>query len=333
MSWSVTMIMDARGVSWVVQVASTSRGGSAPSSGRAGSSVGTARTPPVPTGVGHRHDNIPQEEGRCVTTDGCPQVLAVREGEPLPEGYTLVVRTPATPTTAPKPMDMVDLTTPPDAATETMMEDADTSKGKATEQRNLTKKGNRVANAAYFKDVKDSLAGGKLPTINVSEGETHLKTRWQAAAKEVAYRFLDLRKEGWKSYSIFEKNRVHKELDAKYRFDPPLDPDTVDKYLAQHLRSARAAWKSHWSQHGDDNRHPNCPEEAWEVLTKWWPTDACREEAARMAARRSKVKNRSKTGRKRLVDRLGEQVSQNRFAILLFCTCNCMSLSHNMGKV
>lgn len=114
--------------------------------------------------------------------------------------------------------------------------------------------------------MKDLLVEGRPPTLNVSEDETHLKARWYAAAKEIAYKLLDLRKEGWRGYSIFDKGKVHKELNAQYKLDPPLDPKRVDKYLAGHLRSSRAVWKAHWQRCGDFDRHHNCPEEAWEKL-------------------------------------------------------------------
>lgn len=112
---------------------------------------------------------------------------------------------------------------------------------------------------------------------------------------------------------MFEKAVVHKELNAQYKFDPPLDPKRVDKYLCGHLRSARAVWKTHWLQYGDDARHPNCVEEAWQKLIRWWPSQACKEEAAAMAERRSLVQNRSKTDRKRLVDRMDEHVRKTSF--------------------
>jgi hypothetical protein len=48
-------------------------------------------------------------------------------------------------------------------------------------------------------------------------------------------------------------------------------------------------------------------------LIWWWPTQACKEEAAAMADRRLMVHNRSKMGRNRLVDRMDEQVKQTRF--------------------
>lgn len=124
---------------------------------------------------------------------------------------------------------------------------------------------------------------------------------------------MDLRKEGWKQYTHFELARVHKELDEKYKFEPPLDPGRVNKYLAGHLRSARASWKSHWTKHGDNDRHPNCPEEAWEKLIRWWPTEECQDQAATMAGRRAKVQKASTTGRKRLVDRMNDQVQAIMF--------------------
>jgi hypothetical protein len=179
----------------------------------------------------------------------------------------------------------------------------------AAERRNETKRQNREAQSSLIKEVKEALAEGRPANVKVSENARHLKARWHAAAKEVAYKFLDLRRESWKSYSPFEKTKVRKELAAIIKFNPPLEPHVVDKYIAGHLRSARAVWKAHCLQHGDDDRHPNCPEEAWETLIKWWPTPACKEEAAGMALRRSKVARTSRTGRKGLVDRMDEQVS------------------------
>jgi len=68
--------------------------------------------------------------------------------------------------------------------------------------------------------MKDSLVEGKPLTLNVSEDETHLKARWYPVAKEIAYKLLDMRKEGWRGYSIFDKGKVHKELNVQYKFDP-----------------------------------------------------------------------------------------------------------------
>ena len=207
-------------------------------------------------------------------------------------------------------MEMVDLSTPPDSSTRMAMQDGETSKRTEAERRNDTKKLNRKANASFAKEVRDSLAQGRLPTVNVSEDARHLNARWHATTKEVAYRFLDPSKESWRAYTMFEKAVFHQELNVLYKFDPPLDPKCMDKYLCRRLRSARAVWKAHLLQYGDDARHPNFPEVAWQKLIKWWPRQACREEAAAMAERRSLVQNRSKTGRKRLVDRMEEQVRE-----------------------
>ena len=284
---------------------STSRGSSAACSSRGGG--GNSTIIPAPASGGTPNVSNWREEERPRTADMPPQVLAVREGEPLPEGYTLVIRAPATPTGAPRCTDMVEHVTPPPSAPP-LTGDMESSKRKSAERRNYTRRANKQANAALAKEVKEALSQGRLPTLNVKEDQTHLKSRWHTAAKEVAYKFLDLRKEGWKQYTHFELARVHKELDEKYKFEPPLDPGRVNKYLAGHLRSARASWKSHWTKHGDNDRHPNCPEEAWEKLIRWWPTEECQDQAATMAGRRAKVQKASTTGRKRLVDRMNDQV-------------------------
>ena len=245
--------------------------------------------------------------------DGNPQIFALRGGEPLPDGYIFAVRDPSrenpvdsTPT---KSARATNFGSPPGRHVGQAVNDhADKQKSVAAARRNLTRNANKKAHASYVKEVKESLATGRPVTINVAEGQHDLKSRWHAAAKEAAYKLLDLRKEGWKDYTLFEKSKVRDEINDKYHFDPPIDPRKVDKYLAGHLRTSRGVWKAHWQKHGDDNRHPNCPVEAWGVLIKRWPTGACMEEAVEMAGRRSLVQNASKTGRNSLLDRMDEEV-------------------------
>ena len=178
-----------------------------------------------------------------------------------------------------------------------------------TSKKNLAKTMNRKANALFAKEMRDSLAAGRPPTRHVPEEKPDLKARWHSAAKEVAYKVLDLRKDGWKEYSPFDKSRVHRELNDVYKFDPPLDRKSVEKYLAGHLRTSRAVWKAHWLKYGDSQRHHHCPEEAWEKLTKWWPTDKCQTTSADMAARRSRVQTKGRMGRTSLLDRMTAEVS------------------------
>ena len=57
--------------------------------------------------------------------------------------------------------------------------------------------------------------------ISVAMEQTDLRGAWHTAAKEVAYKYLDLRKESWKDYTIHDKGVVHKELLAQFSCDPP----------------------------------------------------------------------------------------------------------------
>lgn len=287
----------------VVQVPSTSKGSDAVDTSRpAAESSKTAQA------LRNLSSRAEENQRRAV---GTSTVLALRDGEALPSGYRYVSREPHIPivghqsTSGNRPV-TVDLCTPPNGGATETVSDVEAGKRAAAARRNAVRSSNKQANATFVKEAKESLASGRPPVLKVSEGKTHLKTRWQAAAKEVAYKFLDLRKQSWKSYSHFEKAKVHKELDAVYKFDPPLDPIEVEKYLASHLRSARAVWKAHWLRYGPDNKHFNCPEEAWQSLTKWWSTPECEEEATEMAERRSRVQKGSKTGRKALVERMDE---------------------------
>ena len=295
----------------LAQVASTSKGGDGQRSERGGDSAGNQRTATIPTREPAADTRNTRDQHIAGADAGAPEVLMLREGQTLPEGYTLVVCDPRPLNIATLSPDILDLTTPPDRDAHMVEEDVDVEKRAAAAKRNVRRSTNKHAHTSFVKEVKVALAGGEPPSIHVSENETHLKARWHSAAKECAYKLLDLRKEGWKHYTLWDKERVHKELIRHYKFDPPLDPKVVDKYLAGHLRSSRAVWKSHWLKHGDKGRHPNCPEEAWAKLIKWWCTDQCMEESADMAGRRARVQNNSKSGRKRLVDRMENQVRQH----------------------
>lgn len=243
-----------------------------------------------------------------------PQLIALKDGEPIPAGYSYLVRErpnngPPSTHQPQRQSDMVDLCTPPKDALDSPGDIAGNAKSASAARRNLTKNLNRKAHSAFARDMKDSLATGRPSTIRLPEDETTLKARWHAAAKEVAYKLLDLRKESWKDYNYFEKEVVHRELDEKYKFDPPIDPKKVDKYLSGHLRTSRAVWKAHWIKYGDAQKHHNCPADAWAKLIKWWSTDACHEESAEMAKRRSRVQTNRKTGRKSLLEKMDGAVS------------------------
>ena len=90
---------------------------------------------------------------------------------------------------------MVDLTTPPDGGPQMPGEDVDNIKRQAAERQKAGRSTNKHVQASFVKEVKDSLAAGRPPAINVSEDQTHLKARWHSAAKDAAYKLLDLRKE------------------------------------------------------------------------------------------------------------------------------------------
>ena len=250
------------------------------------------------------------------------QLIVLREGDPIPEGYAYVKETRAKPAPNDRVQqraqcDPVDLSTPPRDTDPSKGEDPDTAKSRNAARRNLTKNNNRKANATFTRDLKESLATGQPMVITVADDNNDLKATWHAAAKEVAYKFLDLRKESWKEYTIFEKTMVHNEVNEQLKFAPPIDPKRIDKYLSGHLRTSRAVWKAHWKKYGAAQRHPNCPEAAWEKLTKFWPTFACQEESAMMAGRRARVEKYSKVGRSSLMDRMDEQVSHIQVLIVL----------------
>ena len=244
------------------------------------------------------------------------QALQVIARQVIPSGHTYAGDGQASPVPSARiPLRSasvtVDLITPPKATQTAAARAPDTAKSRANAKRNLTRNLNRKANATFAKELKESLASGQPAAVNVAAEQSNLKGAWHIAAKEAAYKYLDLRKESWKDYNQFEKAQVHKELAAQYRCNPPIDIECVDKYLSGHLRTSRAVWKAHWRKYGPSRRHHNCPVEAWEKLTTWWPTERCREEAAEMSNRRAMVEGSSKVGRNSLLHRMDAQVRLN----------------------
>jgi hypothetical protein len=240
--------------------------------------------------------------------------IALKDGEAIPEGYAVVVETRGEQVPSPRNpqktgSENVDFITQPKVPEHGGAEALETEKSKAAARRNMARNTNRRLNATFAKELKESLATGEPMTVKVAEDHNDLKGPWHAAAKEVAYKFLDLTKESWKDYSVFEKSVVHNEINEQYKFDPPIGPKTIDNYLSCHLRTSRAVWKAHWKKNGPAERHHNCPQVAWDKLCKWWPTSACKEQAAVMASRRARVEKNSKVGRSSLVHRMDEQVS------------------------
>ena len=261
------------------------------------------------TGIATGRPVIPQSKATSTS-----QLIVLKDGEPIPEGYKYVVVERAENAASGRqqsrgPTDIVDLSTPPKSTAPSIEKGVDTGKSKAATKRNLTRNSNRKANATFARELKESLATGQPTTTHkVYTDANELKAAWHAVAKEVAYKFLDLTKESWKEYNIFEKTAIHNEVNEQIKFDPPIDGKRIDKYLSCHLRTSRAVWKAHWKKYGASNRHHNCPDYAWEKLTKWWPTTQCQEEAAEMASRRARVESASKVGRSSLLDRMDEEV-------------------------
>lgn len=271
----------------------------------------------------HEDSHVPKPR-RCNATGEPPtpeagtartaQLFAFKDGDPIPQGYALVVQTridaePNATILNRSERTTVDLCTPPKAIEPSTGEGPDTAKGRTAARRNLTRNTNRKANATFAKDLKESLATGQPTPIKVAEDQMDLKCTWHAAAKETAYKLLDLTKESWKDYTNHEKTTVHNEVNEQFKFDPPIDPKRIDKYLSCHLRTSRAVWKAHWKKFGPSQRHHNCPQSSWVKLCKWWPTAACQEQAAEMACRRARVERSSKVGRSSLMDRMDAQVS------------------------
>jgi hypothetical protein len=141
--------------------------------------------------------------------------------------------------------------------------------------------------------VKESLAENRDLRICIPTDEagniTGLKAKWQNVVEDIAYRILDLIIRHWDRHPQHQKEEIYRQVGTKFIYDPSLQDGYTEKYLRDHLTSARRKWKEHWLIHGDGNRHPNCPPRVWEVLIQCWRSPEGIAENEQMKENRSKV--------------------------------------------
>ena len=126
-------------------------------------------------------------------------LLALKDGYAILEGYSYVVREcPIGASTGRDQthnhFDTMDLCTPPKGAVPSPGDLAGNAKNTLATRWNLTRTLNRMAQSAFAKEMKDSLASGRSSTIKLTEETIDLKARCHAIAKKVAYKLLDLKK-------------------------------------------------------------------------------------------------------------------------------------------
>ena len=88
---------------------------------------------------------------------------------------------------------------------------------------------------------------GKRTFINnqTHGGDNRFESQVACCSKKSGLQTPRFEKKNWKEYTVFESGMVHRELNVQYKFDPPIDPKRVDKYLSGHLRTSCAVWKAH----------------------------------------------------------------------------------------
>jgi hypothetical protein len=55
-----------------------------------------------------------------------------------------------------------------------------------------------------------------------------------------------------------------------FRFDPPLKPGIIEKYVQEHLSFVRQKWRKVGKVGGDATRPNGCPTNAWPKLVRYW---------------------------------------------------------------
>ncbi|KAG0572700.1 hypothetical protein KC19_VG118400 [Ceratodon purpureus] len=118
------------------------------------------------------------------------------------------------------------------------------------------------------------------------------RTRWHRAVREIAKRTLDYSVREHKKYPREWKwtiDTIQKELSGMFTFDHiPVRRDVLGKYVAGFIANDRSKWKAH-SIENNYSKYPECPDEAFQLLDKYWKSTEGQLESEPMKEKRSCV--------------------------------------------
>lgn len=165
----------------------------------------------------------------------------------------------------------------------------------------LSRKECRQSKAKAYQAIRDAHAQGikaKYLITTSPDGEILSgKLKWCAAVRTSAFRTLDFKIREYKKHSHhwnWAIERIEKEVDDHFAYTHPLRKGSIQEYVRDHVIKDRHKFKKHWVATNGE-QHPDCPDEAFAVLDKYWRTDAAKDESEKMKGVRSAGKKRSRS--------------------------------------
>ena len=153
----------------------------------------------------------------------------------------------------------------------------------------------RVEEKTYLKEVKRSIAEGRVPQVRLAQNNNGAIVQYKAqflnALKLAALAIVPNADIDTKNPRIMQE--IMKEVKRQFIIDKPLPEGMVGGYLQRLYKRNRAVYHRHWLLHGDHSKPDDCASAAWLQLVDYWKSMEGSKECERNKANASSKKGAS----------------------------------------
>ena len=151
----------------------------------------------------------------------------------------------------------------------------------------------RVEEKSYLKEVKRSIAEGRVPQVRLQQNNNgdivQYKAQFLNALKLAALALVPNADIDIKNPSTMHE--IMKEVRRQFIIEKPLPEGMVAGFLQRLYKRNRAVYHRHWRDHGDQSKPDDCTSAAWLQLVDYWKSREGSKECERNKANASSKKS------------------------------------------
>jgi len=151
----------------------------------------------------------------------------------------------------------------------------------------------RVAEKFYLKEVKRSIAEGRVPQVRLQQDNNgnivQYKAQFLNALKLATLAIVPYADIDVKNPSTMQE--IMEEVKRQFILDKPFLEGMVAGYLQHLYKRNRAMYHRHWTLHGDQSKPDDCASAAWLELVDYWKSMEGSNECERNKANAASRKN------------------------------------------
>ena len=150
----------------------------------------------------------------------------------------------------------------------------------------------RVEEKSYLKEVKRSIAEGRVPQVHLTQNSSgdivQYKHQFLNALKLAALAIVPHADIDINNPSTMRE--IMKEVRRQFVIEKPLPEGMVAGFLQRLYKRNRYVYHRHWIVHGDESKPDDCPSAAWSQLVDFWKSKEGHKECERNKANASAKK-------------------------------------------